>query len=119
MKVLKYVMLSGFMILALHVFWQVGWSEFSNLELQDDLHDIASRLDVKTGWSGPAGDGEIRNKVINKASQHGIRLNPDQVMVEQSGDGENADIHVAANYEVSVTIVGDVAFNMHFSPSSE
>ncbi len=115
MKVVKFALLFGFLVIVIHLFWQIGWSEFSNVELQDDLQDIASRLDVKTGWSGPAGPEEIRSKIIHKAKQRGIDLKPNQVTVE----GENADMHLGAAYDVNVTIVGDIAFRMHFSPASK
>jgi hypothetical protein len=98
--------------------WQVGSAEIANAELRDELHDVASKLDTRIGFSAPKSDDDYRNEIVRRAGKLGIALTTDQVMVERKGSGEAETISLAADYTVAIRMPG-CAFAMHFSPSSD
>jgi hypothetical protein len=115
---LKFGLCIGVVVLAAMAGWQIGSSELANVELLDDLHDMASKLDTRIGFSAPKSDDDYRNEVIRRADQHGIVLQPREVMVERHGSGESETISLAVDYKVPVRVPG-FAFALHFTPRSE
>jgi hypothetical protein len=82
------------------------------------MHDMASKLGTRIGFSAPKSDDDYRNEVIQRAEQHGIELQPEEVTVEHHGSGESETISFAANYTVEVK-VARFSFLLHFAPTSE
>jgi hypothetical protein len=105
------------LVLAITIGWQVGASEVANVELQDDMHDMTSKLGTRIGFSAPKSDDDYRNEIIHRAEQHGIQLQPEEVTVEHHGSGESETITLAANYSVAVKI-WRFSFLLHFAPKS-
>jgi len=81
----------GLTVLALAVFagYQVATVEIENVLLKDDIQDLASQFDTRTGYAAPKSDGDYRDMVVRKANEHGIDLQPGQVTVERSGSGRS------------------------------
>jgi len=94
---------------------QVGLAEWTNLRFQDDLRDISSSLGSHVGMMGPQNDEDLRNLVIRKAGEHGITLEPKQVIVQHPSSGEL--VYLAAEYDVSISLPW-YSFKLHFMPES-
>jgi len=116
MKKIKLLFGIGLAVLAINSVWQFGASEVKNVQLQDDMRDLASQLDARIGFSVPKTDEDYRNAVIRKAEGYGIQLAPEQVTVERTGSGEKQAIYLAANYHVEVKLPG-FSIPLHFTPS--
>lgn len=97
--------------------WQVGSCELANLQLQEDLHDLASGTSARYGYTAPRSADAFRDVVIDKAREHGIELEGSQVTVQQSGEGLNTTTYLAADYSVPVNLAR-FSFVLHFTPSS-
>lgn len=97
--------------------WQIGACELANIELKDDLQDIATQLGLRLGASDAASDDDLRAMVLRKADKYNIALAPEQVIVMRNGYGKNADIYLEADYSVPIYIPR-FTFLMYFNPSS-
>ncbi|HJT71015.1 MAG TPA: hypothetical protein VJ731_12495 [Terriglobales bacterium] len=98
--------------------WQIGAAVVANVELRDDLQDIASQLSLRVGLpSAPNSDDEFRNAVIQRAKQYDVSLEPDQVTVQRTGYGPRATLYLQASYTVPIRMFG-YEFQMHFTPES-
>ncbi len=115
----KVIFILGIIVLVLagNAGWQIGSCELANIELQDDMRDIAAQTGSRIGLAQISSDEDLRNAVIRKAYQHDIKLRPEQVRVERYGHGESATISLTANYKVQVNLPG-WTFTLHFTPSS-
>jgi len=105
-----------FLLIALG--WAVGTAEIANVNLQEDIRDLAAQGGAQIGLLEPSTDDDIRNTVARKAHVHGIALKPEQVMVSRTGSEEKSKVHIAAHYTVSVNC-GLFSLNLHFAPSSD
>jgi hypothetical protein len=97
--------------------WQIGACELANIELKDDLQDIATQLGVRIGASDIASDGELRDLVLRKAEKYNISLAPDHVTVIRDGYGKDAGVYLEADYSVPIYLP-HYTFYMYFNPSS-
>ncbi|GAC1438359.1 MAG: hypothetical protein NVS1B11_22680 [Terriglobales bacterium] len=75
--------------------WQIGSSELANVELQDDMRDMASQVGAHFGFAPPSSDEELVRKVIRKAQEHDIELTPEQVTVNRTGTNEYTTLYLA------------------------
>ena len=112
------------MVLALAAFyflftagWQIGACELGNIELKDDLQDIATQLGVRIGATDIASDTELRDMILRKAEKYNISLAPDHVIILRDGYGKDAHIYLEADYSVPIYLP-HYTFFMYFSPSS-
>ena len=64
---IKVVLVVAIIVFAIMVGGQVVVAEWTNLEFQDDLHDISSSLASRIGLTAPPSDQEIRVIVMRKA----------------------------------------------------
>jgi len=117
MKKIKIVLGLATFYLLFSAGWQIGACELANIELKDDLQDMASRLGMPIGSSDIATDGDLRDTVLRKAAQYGIGLSPNQVTVLRDGYGKNAVLYFEADYSVPINLPG-YSFEMYFNPSS-
>lgn len=110
----------GFAILvaAIIVGWQFGSRELANIQLQDEMRDMASQAGVHVGVAVPKSDEELVRAVVRKAQDHDIALNPSQVTVHRAGSGENTTISLTADYTAPITLAG-FSYTLHFTPASE
>jgi hypothetical protein len=97
--------------------WQIGACELANIELKDDMQDMASQFGVRIGLSSVPTDTELRDMILRKAEKYEIPLSPDQVTVVRTGSGAAASIYLAADYTVPITLP-HLSFTMHFTPST-
>lgn len=94
---------------------QVGLAEWTNLQFQDDLHDVAASVGQHIGMNAVANDDDLRKIVLRKAEGRGITLEPKQVTVRHTGAGEPVSLGV--DYDVVVSLHW-YSFELHFSPAS-
>lgn len=97
--------------------WQIGSCVLANVELRDDMQDIASNLGSNIGLIAPNSDDDFRRDVIRRASQHDIDLIPEQITVERTGSGHEEKIYLAADYRGKIHLLG-LTFTLHFNPES-
>ena len=113
----KPVVIIGVVILAGSVMgWQFGSGEMANAELQDDLIYFAAQPGAQVGLNSPSQDEEIIAKIVQKASDHGIQLTPQQITLRHGADTHN--LYLTAEYDVRIGF-GGLSFPLHFAPSSE
>jgi len=117
MKKLGIILGLAILVLAIMAIWQVASDKLANVELRDDLQDLASQAGTRIGFATPLSDEDYRNAVIRNAEGHGIELRPDQVMVQRTGSGKETKIWLAVGYTVPVRMPG-FSFTLHFSASS-
>ncbi len=106
------------MLLAISLAWSVSAAEVANVNLQEDIRDLAAQGGAQIGLRAPSSDEDIRNTVVRKAQEHGIALNPQEVTVRRTGSGDTSRLYIAAYYTVSVNF-WLFSLNLHFSPSSD
>lgn len=97
--------------------WQIGKCELVNIELRDDMHDMASQLGARIGLTKIYSDEDFRNEVMRKAKKYDIQLQPEQVTVLREGEGVEARMYFAADYTVPIQLPG-FSFRLHFNPES-
>ena len=109
----------GLAVLALAIItgWQIASCELANLELHEELHDLASETGAYIGLNSFNTDEDFRNAIIGAAKKHEIQLEPEQVTVQRSGPDDAPIIFLAADYKARVKLLG-FAFTFHFTPSS-
>jgi hypothetical protein len=99
---------------AFYVGGQIGWRELSNIELHDDLVDLAAQAGAWIGLYSPRTDNQIRAQVIERAKDEDIRLKPEQISVTRTGKDKNEAIHLAVEYQTEVNLGFGHSFTMHF-----
>jgi len=97
--------------------WQIGSCELANIELQDDMQDLAAQAGTRIGFVEPRSDEDLRRAVMRKAKEHDIVLDPDQVRVQRTGSGDTSSVYLAADYTALVKLPGG-SFTLHFTPST-
>ena len=109
----------GFVAVALVIAagWPIASCELANVELHDDLRDIAADKASKIGLTAPNSDDDLRSAVIRAAGEHDIELKPEEVIVRHTGTVEVPSLYLAADYEMRVSPLG-VPFILHFNASS-
>lgn len=116
MRQLGIIVLVALLAPAILVGWRVGACELANIELQEDMKDLASQLGSRIGYVAQKSEEELRASVIGDAATHGIDLKPDQVTVRRTGSGKSSTVYLAADYSVSFNIPL-FPFTLHFTPS--
>ena len=116
-KNLKIIAGTAVFLLICSVGWQIGACELANVELRDDMHDMASQLGARIGYGNALSDEDFRNEVIRKARKYDIQLAPQQVTVVRNGEGIQATMYLAADYTVPINLPG-FSFQLHFTPES-
>jgi hypothetical protein len=107
------------LVLMVLVGWQVGSWELSNMNLQEEMQDLASQAGTHVGFVPPSSDEEVSRAIIRRAKEHGIELNPTQVTVRRTNPGEKTStLYLAADYTVPVNLAF-FSFKLHFAPSSD
>lgn len=115
----KVKLILGLVVLAVAIIagWQIASCELANLELREDLRDLAAQTGAFIGLNSFSTDEDFRNAVIREAKKYGIQLEPEQVTVQRTGTAQVPIIYLAADYKVPVTLPG-YSFTLHFHPSS-
>lgn len=117
MRRIQIILGLAMVILAMVAGWQIGAAEIANMNLQEDMRDMASQAGTHVGVVAPSTDEETARTVVRKASEHGIELSPDQVTVRSATSGEMSTWYLAADYTAPIHL-GIVTLRLHFTPSS-
>jgi hypothetical protein len=118
MKKIALIVAIILLALAVSAGWQIASNELANRQLEEDLRDLASRNGERIGLSAPATDDDLRNSVIREARELDIVLDPNQVTVQRTAQGESSVVHLAVDYTARVRILG-LSLTFHFTPSSD
>jgi hypothetical protein len=118
MRTLKIVLGIAILALAGMASVQIGKLEIANLNLREELHDMASLAGVRTGVIAPMSDEELTAEIIRRAQGHGIDLTPDEITVQREGEGALTMLHLSADYTRPVKLVL-FSFHLHFTTSSD
>ena len=103
--------------LAIAVLWPVTTGEIANIELQEDLKDLAAQAGTRVGFQTPKSDAQFREAVMEAAARYGIVLDEADVSVERRGQTESQTVHLAAVYARPSRMLG-IPFSMHFTARS-
>jgi hypothetical protein len=114
----KFVLGFAAVALAVAAGWPIASCELANVELHDDLRDIAADKASKIGLTAPNSDDDLRSAVVRAAREYDIQLEPEEVTVRHTGTVELPGLYLAADYRVRVRPLG-VPFVLHFSTSSD
>jgi hypothetical protein len=71
MRNLKILFGLALLALALIVGWQIGAAVLANVELHDDMQDLASQLSLHVGLDASISDDQFRAAAVNKATRYG------------------------------------------------
>jgi|SRR5450755_4894883 hypothetical protein len=118
MQRFKIILGVAVLVLIIVAGWQIGSSEVANMNLQEDMRDMASQAGVHVGVVVPISDDDVSGAVVRKAKEHGIELIPAQVTVRRTTSGETSTLHLAADYTASVNL-GIFSVSLHFTPSTD
>ena len=118
MRIIKLILGAAVLFLLCTAGWQVGSAEVANMNLQEEMRDLAAQAGTHVGFVTPKSDEEMKLAVILKAKEHGIDLNPTQVTVQRTNPGEASTLYLAADYTVWVNL-GPFSFRRHFAPASD
>ena len=97
--------------------WQIAACEIANVELQDDMQDIASQAGTRIGLAVMFSDDDLRNAVLRKAQRYDIDLQGSQIAIEHMGSGDTSTVYLAADYRAPINLLG-CSFALHFTPAT-
>ena len=92
--------------MAVYAGWQVGAVYIANEQLREDLKDLSSLTGTRIGLVDPRSPDQLRDRVVAKAAEHGIHLEPEQVNVERTGEGKDGSIYLSTEYDARVNVFG-------------
>jgi len=72
---------------------------------------------VRIGFVDPRTPDQIRDRVIAKAAEHGIHLEPEQINVERTGEGKDGSIYLSTAYDTRMSVFG-YSWTIHFTAAS-
>jgi hypothetical protein len=97
--------------------FQIGAAYLANIELTSDLKDLSSLTGVRIGFVDPRTPDQIRDRVIAKAAEDGIHLDPEQVNVDRTGEGKDGSIYLSTAYNARVNLFG-YSWTIRFTAAS-
>lgn len=115
---IKIVLGLAALFLAIALGWEIGAAEVANVNLQEDMRDLAAQGGAQIGLVAPSTDDDVRNMVASKAQADGIALKPEQVTVTRTVSGEKSQLHIAAHYTAPLNC-WLFSLNLQFAPSSD
>ena len=118
MRGITIILAAAVLVLTIMAGWQIGAGEVANINLQEDMRDLASQAGAHIGVVAPMSDEDLSRAIVRKAGDHGIELKPTEVTVRRTNTGEISSLYLAADYTVPVNLVV-VSFRFHFTPSSD
>jgi len=114
----KFIVGLIFFLLILSTGWQIASCELANIQLKDELHDVAIMGGSEIGLLAGASDDDLRDSVIRRAAEHRIRLRREQIIVRRGGTETRHTVFLATKYKTRVSIPG-LSLVIHFSATSE
>jgi hypothetical protein len=120
MRKLILIVILALFVIAVAIGWQFGSAYLDNIELHDDVRDVAAQNGVNIGLYSPRTDDEVRQELIRTAAEHGLRLQPDQISLQKY---VNAGAHriwydVTVDYTVRVNLLV-CSYTLHFVQSNK
>jgi hypothetical protein len=115
---LKIIFGVALLLLIISTGWQISSCELANIEMQDDIRDLASQLGTRIGLTQPPSDQDLRDEIVRRGRRYGLELESSQITVQRVGSGENMVVRLSAAYTASVHLPG-FSFDLHFNPSSD
>ena len=97
--------------------WRLASCYIANLELQDELQDVAAQVGTKIGADPAHSEADLRGSVIRRAEKLDIALEPSQITVRRHGEGSEDPIYLSVDYNVRVNLLV-CSVSLHFTPSS-
>jgi hypothetical protein len=94
--------------------YQIGSVYLANAELAADLKDLASLTGTQIGLLAPRSPDQIRDQVIEHASQRGMHLESEQINVERNGEGKDGTIYISVAYNTNMNVFG-YRWTIHFT----
>jgi len=104
-------------VFAISTTFQIGSAYIGNLELHEDLRDVAANISARIGLSAPPTNEDLRSFVIAKAQVHDITLLPEQVTVKVTGEGKTASIYMQVDYAARINLLV-YSFPLHLRTSN-
>ena len=117
MRKLKLILGLAVLLFAIYASWQIATAYVANLELQEDLRDVAAEIASRIGLAAPSTEDDLCRFVIQKAESHDIELKPSQITVRVTGTGPTALIYIAADYTTRINLIF-FSLTLHFTPAS-
>lgn len=114
---LKIIAGLAFLVMMCNAGWQIGKCEIENVELHDDMKDMASQMSARIGLGAIKSDDDFRNQIVLKAKNYDIALTPEQITVQRDGEGMRANMYFAADYTVAINLPG-YSFPLHLTSES-
>lgn len=102
--------------------WQIASAELSNIELHDDLSEIAAQNSSNIGLAAPKTDDQVREDVVSAAAECGIHLQPDDVRLQRITITRPYSVNIT-RFELAVSYTTHVrlllwSFDLHFDQTS-
>jgi len=117
MRRIKFLLGTALVLLVLSIGWQIAAWELANMNLQEEIRDLASQAGAHVGFIPPSSEEDARQTVVRKAKEHGINLVPEQVTVVRKGSEDHSTFYIAVDYSVPVNLML-FTFRLHFTPST-
>jgi hypothetical protein len=119
MKALKIGSAVAVLVFVCSLVWQVAWANIAYNLLQSDLREATAQIGGRIGLDAPSTEDDLKNLVIKRAAEHGITLEPDQIIVErvQLADDSTWGVKVSTAYDVNIGFFG-LTYPMHFAATS-
>ena len=105
------------LLVAAFVAWRIGACYVANSELQSYMKDLAVQNGARIGLLTFDTEEDMREKIIAKGKEWGIRLAPEQVKVRRDLRPKWLDVSLAADYDAQVNLLV-FSFPIHFNPAS-
>lgn len=107
--------LAGFLAIILVVVacFEVAPPMMANYSFQDDLRNVA----LMDGANFQKTDEDVRTDVMRKVRDQNLPITPKQITVQRINTPGMSAIYVAADYTVTVSLLG-YTYDMHFNPTS-
>lgn len=118
MKKILLIALLLLLVVACNAAWQIGAAELANVNLREEMRDLAAQAGTNIGLVQKKSNDDIIQTVVARARSHGIELNPSQVTVRRFDSGPLTTVYLAVDYTTSVKLPF-VILRFHFTPSSE
>jgi len=117
MKTLATLAVLAVMGVAIYAACQVGSVYLANEQLREDMKDLSSLTGTRIGLVDPRSPDQLRDRVVAKAAEHGIHLEPAQVNVERAGEGKDGSIYLSTAYDAPVNVFGQ-SWTVHLTAAS-
>jgi len=106
-------------VMAVAIGWQFAGAYIGNVELHEDVRDVASQNSVNIGLNPPRSNQEIRVELIRAAAEHGVQIGLDQIALKKYTDASTHRVwyDVTVDYNVPINLLV-YSYQLHFVQSN-